>query len=82
MLRATTQPVLWHQDILGATSTGASLEHFQKCCNHSVEWMERERDLFELGLRFGSVTGFCKPAPSPKLKNLRSELATTFFQTL
>jgi phosphatidylinositol-3-phosphatase len=39
-------------------------EHFQK--NYSPAVGESEGGLFEFWLRFGSVTGFFKPAPSPK----------------
>src|SRR6185437_15012609 len=41
------------------------LEHFQKYCSHSV-CKEGGGGLFGFWLRFGSVTGFLKPAPSPK----------------
>src|ERR1700744_3935504 len=41
------------------------LERLKKYCSHVVG--ERgESGLFGFGLRFGSVTGFFKPAPSPK----------------
>jgi len=44
---------------------GNAIEHFQKYCSHSV--LERTKSgLFGFWLRFGSVTGFFKPAPSPK----------------
>src|ERR1700722_15159969 len=40
------------------------LEHFQKNRSHAV--VGKRGGLFEFWLRFGSVTGFFKPAPSPK----------------
>ena len=40
------------------------LEHFQKYCSHSAK--TKGGGLFEFWLRFGSVTGLFKPAPSPK----------------
>src|SRR6202789_14511 len=42
-----------------------SLEHFQKNSSHAVGG-QRKSGLFEFWLRFGSVTGLFKPAPSPK----------------
>src|SRR5690242_20489200 len=46
--------------------------------------MEKRSGLFEFWLRFGSVTGFFKPAPSPKpcqkLKNPRSKWLQYFFK--
>jgi hypothetical protein len=41
------------------------LEHFQKNCSHSEE-LKKKSGLFGFWRRFGSVTGFLKPAPSPK----------------
>ena len=46
-------------------SGSAALEHFQKSCS-DVLIGPIESGLFGLWLRFGSVTGFFKPAPSPK----------------
>jgi hypothetical protein len=43
------------------------LEPFKKYCSHAVSRM-MESGLFGLWLRFGSVTGCFKPAPSPKLR--------------
>jgi len=46
--------------------------------------MEKRSGLFEFWLRFGSITGFFKPAPSPKpcqkLKNPRSKWLQYFFK--
>ncbi len=42
------------------------LEHFHQSC--SDEGNAEPNGLFGFWLRFGSVTGFCKPAPSPKLR--------------
>src|ERR1700751_3884595 len=41
-----------------------SLEHFHQSC--SDELKSADSGLFGFWLRFGSVTGFFKPAPSPK----------------
>jgi len=43
----------------------AALEHFHKRCSDVVIG-PIDGGLFGFWLRFGSVTGFCKPAPSPK----------------
>jgi hypothetical protein len=40
------------------------LEHFHQSC--SDEGKRKDSGLFGFWLRFGSVTGFIKPAPSPK----------------
>jgi hypothetical protein len=68
------------------TGVGEWLEHFQKSYSRAVG-----SGLFGFWLRFGSVTGLFKPAPSPKAddrhhlpktKNPRSASAITFLQTL
>jgi hypothetical protein len=40
------------------------LEHFHKSCSDELKM--DDSGLFGFWLRFGSVTGFIKPAPSPK----------------
>jgi hypothetical protein len=40
------------------------LEHFHQNCSDELEITNS--GLFGFWRRFGSVTGFCKPAPSPK----------------
>src|SRR5262245_34178643 len=59
------------------------LEHFHKYCSHSAK-IHLRSGLFGFWLRFGSVTGFLEPAPSPKprqnTKNPRSECLQYFFK--
>jgi hypothetical protein len=38
--------------------------HFHQSCNDGLKWADS--GLFGFWRRFGSVTGFFKPAPSPK----------------
>jgi hypothetical protein len=41
------------------------LEHFHQCCSDALQALWGS-GVFDFWLRFGSVTGFFKPAPSPK----------------
>ena len=50
------------------------LERFKKYCSHSAE-DKRGSGPFGLSLRFGSVTGHCGHAPSPKLRQNPKSLA-------
>jgi hypothetical protein len=64
-----------------------SIERIKKSCSPAVG--EERSGFFEFWHRFGSVTGFFKPAPSPKaddrhhspkLKNPRSAWPQFFFK--
>src|SRR5690242_9988528 len=52
----------------------AKLEHFHKCCS-GVLLIRRTAVFLFFWLRFGSVTGFFKPAPSPKPRQKTKILA-------
>ena len=50
------------------------LEHFHECCSDALEALIGS-GVFGFWLRFGSVTGFFKPAPSPKPRQKPKTLA-------
>jgi hypothetical protein len=54
-------------------------ERFKKYCSQFGK-EKRESGLFGFWLRFGSVTGFCKPAPSPKPRQKTKILAPNWLQ--
>ena len=53
------------------------LEHFHQSCTDEAG--RTTSGLFGFRLRFGSVTGFFKPAPSPKLRQKSNPRACYFF---
>jgi hypothetical protein len=55
------------------------LERLKKYCSHSVKGMEKAV-FFGFWRRFGSVTGFIKPAPSPKPRQKPKILAPKWLQ--
>ena len=67
--------IKWEIPIISvAMKTFKVLEHFHQCCSDALEALIGS-GVFGFWLRFGSVTGFFKPAPSPKPRQKPKTLA-------